>query len=190
MIHPQTTAQLKGLRDFFIAPSAAELSVAYDYLADWVAQPAPTVVDWQTVEFAYNRLFVGPKAPLAPPFASVYLEPEPQLMGKSTMQVRQIYALVGLESPLKNRMPEDHISFELDAYRQLCVALTEVRSAELTGLRTYFLNRHLYRWLPQFISRVRQTDDVPVAIHFVVDCLGDWLAKELSISREPANINV
>jgi TorA maturation chaperone TorD len=189
MTDPQTTAQLKGLRDFFIARNAAELGAAYAYLADWVNQPAPAVTDWQAIEFAFNRLFVGPKAPVAPPFASVYLEPEPQLMGQSTLHVRQIYELVGLRSPLKNIIPEDHLSFELDAYRQLAVASTEVASPELTALQHYFLNRHMHRWLPEFISRVRLAEAVPEAIHFVIDCLEAWLTHELSISRVPATLN-
>lgn len=192
MTDPQTTAQLKGLRDFFSARNAAELEVAYAYLADWVSQPAPAVTDWQVVEFAFNRLFVGPRTPLAPPFASIYLEPEPQLMGQSTRQVRQIYELAGLQSPLKNIIPEDHLSFELDAYRQLSIALVGVPSAELTALRRYFLNRHLRRWLPQFISRVRSAEATPQAIHFVIDCLEALLAQELglpdSVSVGPAEL--
>jgi TorA maturation chaperone TorD len=180
MTDPRTAAQLKGLRDFFSARNAAELGEAYDYLADWVSRPAPVVTHWQQVEFAFNRLFVGPKAPIAPPFASVYLEPEPQLMGQSTRHVRQIYELAGLQSPLKNIVPEDHLSFELDAYRQLCIAISGVPSAELTALRQYLLNRHLRRWLPQFISRMRSAEATPEAIHFVVDCLEAWLAQELS----------
>ncbi|MCG3207567.1 MAG: Tat proofreading chaperone DmsD [Anaerolineae bacterium] len=183
MTDPQTIAQLKAMRDFFVARNAAELAAAYTYLADWVSQPAPAVTDWQAVEFGFNRLFVGPKAPLAPPFASVYLEPEPQLMGQSTLHVRQIYQLVGLESPWKNVIPEDHIGFELDAYRQLRVAAQQVQSHELHALLNYFLTRHLNIWLPRFARRVKTAAAVPAAINFVVDCLAAWLTHELSTNR-------
>lgn len=184
MTNPQTAAQLKGLRDFFNARNAAELRTAYTYLADWVDRPAPAVADWQAVEFAFNRLFIGPKAPVAPPFASVYLEPEPQLMGRSTLQVRQLYALVGLQFQDKNVIPEDHISFELDVCRQLTIALTTVDSAELRALYDYFLNRHLGRWLPDFIHHVRTAAAVPDAIRFVTDCLDGWLAQALPMHHD------
>lgn len=184
MINPQTAAQLKGLRDFFNARNAAELRTAYTYLADWVERPAPVVVDWQAVEFAFNRLFVGPKAPVAPPFASIYLEPEPQLMGQSTLQVRQLYALAGLQFRDKNIIPEDHISFELDVCRQLTLALTAVDSAELRMLYDYFVHRHLHGWLPQFIHHVHTADAVPNAIYFVIDCLDGWLTHEVSMHQD------
>ncbi len=190
MSDPQTIAQLKAMRDFFSARNATELAAAYTYLADWVSQPAPVVTDWQPVEFAFNRLFVGPKTLLAPPFASVYLEPEPQLMGQSTLQVRQIYQLVGLESPWKNIIPEDHLSFELDAYRQLSIAAQQVQSKELQALQDYLLTRHLNIWLPQFIERVKTAVSVPAAIIFVVECLAAWLNRELSLSRTIAPVSL
>lgn len=183
MIDPQTAAHLKGLRDFFIARNASELNAAYNYLVGWTHAPTPAVTDWQAVEFDFNRLLVGPRAPIAPPFASVYLEPEPQLMGQSTMKIRQIYDLVGLQSPVKNIIPEDHISFELDAYHQLAIASAEVPSAELTALQHYLLHHHMRHWLPQFINRVRSAEAVPPAIHFVIDCLEAWLTQELAINR-------
>ena len=180
MTAPQTAAQLKGLRDFFSAANATELAHAYAYLADWVSEPAPDVADWQTVEFAFNRLFVGPRAPIAPPFASVYLEAEPQLMGQSTLKVRRIYELIGLQSPAQNVIPDDHISYELDAVRQLTVAQISPPSAELAATRDYFLTEHMSRWLPQFVDRVRADQALPEAVGFVIDRLEDWLTRELS----------
>lgn len=180
-----TAFQMKALSRFFAAQNATDLQAAYIDLADWVQQPAPDVKDWQAVEFSFNRLFVGPKAPIAPPFASVYLEAEPQLMGPSTLRVREIYALAGLQSPLKNKVPEDHISYELDCLRQFSVALNQIPSAEMGALRDYLLFDHLQHWLPTFINRIRQAEDVHEAILFVVDCLAGWLERELANGRLP-----
>jgi TorA maturation chaperone TorD len=178
-----TAFQMKALSHFFAAQNGAELEAAYVDLANWVSQPAPAVNDWRAVEFSFNRLFVGPKAPTAPPFASVYLEPEPQLMGPSTLRVRQIYQLAGLQSPLKNKVPDDHISYELDCLRQFSVALNQIPSTEMSALRDYLLINHLQCWLPSFIRRVRTATNVHGAILFVVDCLEAWLLREVENSR-------
>lgn len=185
MSAPQMMAQLKGLRDFFAARDAAELEAAYAYLSDWVSPPLPPVTDWRQVGFAFNRLFVGPRPPLAPPFASIYLEAEPQLMGQSTLQVRQLYQLIGLSSPWQGHIPEDHLSFELDAYRQMSAALAEVPSSELAALRDYFLTSHLILWLPQFLARARAAEAVPPAILVMLSQLETWLTQEQSRYQEP-----
>lgn len=178
-----TISQLKALSNFFAARNAAELEAAYHELTAWVQQPAPVVASWQAVEFSFNRLFVGPRAPVAPPFASVYLEAEPQLMGRSTMQVRDLYELAGLQSPLKNKVPEDFISYELDGLRQLSVALSQVPSTEMGDIRHFLLHNHMQQWLPRFIDRIRSTEGVHEAILFVVDCLAACLMLETANGR-------
>lgn len=173
-------AALAALRDFFMAQNATDLAAAYDRLAPSAPQAAPVVLDWPAVEFAFNRLFVGPKALLAPPFASVYLEPEPQLMGRSTLNVRYLYQMMGLISPWQNSLPDDHLGLELDAYYQLQIVISQVNSAELKALQEYFLLNHLNRWLPQFSNRVKTAPEVPAPLIFVVDQLNAWLQAEVS----------
>jgi len=175
--------RLAPLRDFFLAQSRTELGVAYRCLAEQLPGQAPSVTDWQQVEFAFNRLFVGPKAPVAPPFASVYLEPEPQLMGRSTLKIRQIYELMGLSLPWKNIIPDDHLSFELDVYRQVMIVLEHIQSPHLLALQQYFLHHHLEIWLPQFINRVQQSPALPDAISFVINQLAGWLSEETITTR-------
>lgn len=171
---------LEALRDFFMAQNASDLAQVYQLLAANSQTPAPTVDDWKQVEFAFNRLFVGPMALEASPYASVYLDPEPQLMGQSTLKIRQIYEMLGLTSPQKNVIPDDHVSFELDAYRQLTIAMSQVESDELQTVRHYFLVRHLKLWVFEFINQVKAAKDVPEAILFVVDQLAAWLKQEIA----------
>jgi len=170
--------QLEALRDFFFAESAGQMAAAYAALAETAALKLPSVDDWDAVEFAFNRLFIGPKAPLAPPFSSVYLEPEPQVMGKSTLIARQVFEMIGLQSPWQGTLPDDHLSLELDA----CLRFSEIRQAanshEAEELWNYFLFDHLAKWLPLWIDRVRKADQVPEAIHAVINVLADWLAEE------------
>ncbi len=167
---------LLALRDFFIAGRDHEMAAAYERLALVADEPAPYVDYWRQVAFAFNRLFVGPKAPLAPPFASVYLDPEPQLMGRTTLQLRDLYLVLDLSSPWKNTIPDDHISFELDAYRQLLAALAIMHVQELDDARS-FLAAHMRRWLPTFTARIQQGGVTPPAIWFVAAQLLGWAVK-------------
>jgi TorA maturation chaperone TorD len=163
------TTDLAALRDFFLAANAADLQAAYKTLA--AASPDhPEVDDWQAVEFAFNRLFVGPRRLQAPPFASVYLDGQPDLMGVSTLRARQIYHAVGLASPWENAVPDDHIGLELDALRQIGMALSEVESDELCKYY-HLLHDDLAAWTPRFCERVRAASDLPPAIRFVIDRL-------------------
>lgn len=168
----------EGLRDFFLARNGYDLVRAFGVLSIYRPEKAPTVDDWKKVEFSFNRLFVGPRALQAPPFASVYLDPEPQLMGQTTVKIRQVYQLLGLTSPWKNKIPDDHLSLELDGYRQLKTALTDVDSEELQAVQQYYL-KHFQAWIFTFVDRVKKTEDVPGAIIFVVELLAEWLQYEL-----------
>lgn len=170
-------ALVTALRDFFMARDRTELRTAYLALAQAAPQPAPRGIAWDELEFAFNRLFVGPKALFAPPYASVYLEPEPQLMGRTTLKMREFYQLLTLASPARQQLPEDHLGLELDAYRQLQIAATQVNSAELFTLLDY-LSNHLQQWVPLFVARVHRAEGTPPALLFVVDQLAQWLAAE------------
>lgn len=180
MNNEQSVLILVALRDFFMARNGAELARAYTGLVNHSNAPAPRVAEWSSVEFAFNRLFVGPRALLAPPFSSIYLDSEPRLMGQATLKVRYLYQMMGLTSPWLNAVPDDHLGLELDAYYQLRTALGRVNSNELQALRQYFLHNHLKCWLPKFVAKVKATPDVPAAIIFVVEQLIAWLQQELN----------
>ena len=170
-------ALVTALRDFFMANNRPELRSAYLALAQIAPESAPRGIAWDELEFAFNRLFVGPKALFAPPYASVYLEPEPQRLGRTTLKMREFYQLLTLASPARQQLPEDHLGLELDAYRQLQIAATQVNSPELLTLLGY-LSNHLQQWVPLFVARVHRAEGTPPALRFVVDQLAQWLAAE------------
>jgi TorA maturation chaperone TorD len=174
MPHSREQNLLAAFQGFFVAAHGDEMAAAYEELALVADEPAPYVDDWRQVEFAFNRLFVGPKSLLAPPYASVYLEPEPQLMGRTTLQIRELYTLLDLSSPWKNVVPDDHISLELDAYRQLLAAEAVTHAPELELARSY-LATHLRGWLPSFIARIQEAGVTPPAIWFVAARLAAWV---------------
>lgn len=155
----------EGLRDFFLAANAGDLRVAYELLRQGDAA-APPVDDWSEVEFAFNRLFVGPASLVAPPYSSVYLDGQPDLMGPTTTTIRHFYEAIGLVSPWLDSLPDDHLSLELDAYRRLERAGAVLDLDELRDLQA-FLGAHLRSWVPLFVDRVRRSEDTPEAILFV-----------------------
>lgn len=155
-------AQLRSLRDFYLAASRAEMHDAYSALRA-AGAATPQVPSWKDLEFAFNRLFVGPAAVPAPPYASVYLDAQPDLMGPTTLVVRQLYEALGLESPWKGSIPDDHLGLELDAYYRVSVAADSTGQAELREIQA-LLRYHLRSWVPLFHERLRRCEDAPVQI--------------------------
>lgn len=166
---------LTALRNFFLARSSEELSSACTILANVNAQTmGMKEMDWEEAEFAFNRLFVGPMALQAPPYASYYLEAEPQLMGETTLQVRRLYDMAGLVSPLQGHLPDDHLGLELDAALGLLSMIERLYAEEPRALWHYFLNEHLQIWLPKFISKARNAETRHPAIDLALDYLETW----------------
>ncbi|MCF8031385.1 MAG: molecular chaperone TorD family protein [Desulfohalobiaceae bacterium] len=173
-----STELAAALRDFFIASDAAGLGQAYRKIAEAAENAAPRVEDWREVEYSFTRLFVGPRALEAPPFATVYLEKEPLLMGPTTMTVRTVYQTLGLVSPWKNSLPEDHVSLELDAALVMRGMAQQSGSVELDELRRFFLCRHMALWIPEFTQSVSGAGSAHPAIIHAAGLLREWVAEE------------
>jgi TorA maturation chaperone TorD len=170
---------LTSLRDFFISHQAPDLAKACIALSHECTASVPVAAtNWQDIEFAFNKLFVGPQALLAPPFASVYLESEPHVMGETTLMVRRLYQTVGLVSPREGKIPDDHISLELDACLHMRMGLLKSGSLQLGDIYSYFLNEHMARWIPAFIAKINEARELPKLIGWVSWELDNWLVCE------------
>ena len=177
---------LTTLRDFFISRRASELARACIALSHECTASVPVAAtNWQDVEFAFNKLFVGPQALLAPPFASIYLENEPHVMGETTLMVRRLYQTVGLVSPWEGKIPDDHIALELDACLHMRMALLKSGSSQLCDIYSYFLNEHMARWIPAFISKINEAQELSKLIGWVGRELESWLACERQWVAQP-----
>ncbi len=97
----------------------------------------------------YTRLFIGLEKTLAPPYASVYLSKDHLLYGSPVLDVRQFYKKFGLSVNPMNRVPDDHIGFEL-----YCLSFL-LENAVKAALRE-FLSNHLNTWIPSFLSLVEE----------------------------------
>lgn len=176
---PAQKRPLVQLRNFFLARSGEDLAEACTALARGSqAEPDMAEMDWDQAEFTFNRLFVGPMALQAPPYASAYLETEPRLMGQTTIQVRRIYDMAGLGSPLQGRLPDDHIGVELDAALGLSAMARELEAEEPRALWAYFLHEHLGAWIPRFIERARRAEAGHPAVDLALDHLEEWLHRQ------------
>jgi putative dimethyl sulfoxide reductase chaperone len=107
----------------------------------------------------YNRLFVGPNFLPAPPWESVYVDPEHLLFGETTLKVRNIYREFGLQFIHGNNHPDDHIAIELEFLEHLIkMMLPVIYSDDSQGMavlldkQIFFLSNHLLKWTPQFGS--------------------------------------
>ena len=105
----------------------------------------------------YTRLFVGPYKLPCPPWESVYTSAKRLMMQEAYDEVQDLYNELGLKMGDPNIMP-DHIGAELNF---LAVLFGNLHNNP--GKRVYykdiakrFLDEHLMRWLPQFISDMEE----------------------------------
>lgn len=68
----------------------------------------------EALELDFAKLFIGPFELPCPPYGSVYLEKDRQIMGKTTMDVAAIYEAAGLQVEEEMHEPADHIAIELE----------------------------------------------------------------------------
>jgi len=114
-------------------------------------------------EREYHRLFLGPVRPVAPPFESVYREGVSH--GSSTVAFLRELQEVGLEPAKGFGLPPDHVAIELE---YLVVLLGRAKEARRSGQHEEaeawssraraFVDEHLARWLPAFLSRLESAE--------------------------------
>lgn len=168
------TEQAPALRDFFASVDAGDLREAATRISSRFGLSLDRETDWVEVEYDFNRLFVGPAAVPAPPYASAY-QKEPTLMGGPALEVRDAYRALGLEVPDRNATPDDHLAFELDAVAALGGAGgSDPAAAEI---RNWFIGDHMSGWVPRFAAAVREQPGVSAPVRMAVDALTAWLAS-------------
>ncbi len=160
------------LRDFYAAQDAQQVKKAVQDIAQHFALPlAEDDTTWLSIDYAYNALFVGPKAPLCPPYASVYLG-ESTLMGKHALDIRAFYALLGYELREQNRVPDDHVAFIFDAS---LVLFNLPESPPYTTWKKTFVHDYLVKWLPSFCVSIQKQENIEPAFLLVAHATQTWL---------------
>lgn len=67
----------------------------------------------ERVGVEYTRLFIGPGAPAAPPWETLYREGGTVLFGQPTIDMRRLFGKQGYQARAASHQFEDHIGFEL-----------------------------------------------------------------------------
>lgn len=123
--------------------------------------PAAHAATLAELEVAYTALFINRLGGVtAPPYGSVYLDGDGQLMGTSSRKAAEWYLREGLKLELAGE-PPDHLPTELEFLYYLvdqeeqALGRRDVAAArEWTTKQAAFGSEHLLAWGPQFAARV------------------------------------
>ncbi|MBK5144804.1 Tat proofreading chaperone DmsD [Budviciaceae bacterium BWR-B9] len=107
----------------------------------------------QTLNEAYQRLFIGPEALPAPPWGSVYLDRESVVFGNSTLDLRQWQASLGIAVQQQLREPEDHIG--------LLLMLAAWLAENQPGQPGILLGEHVLPWSSRFLTLLEERAEHP-----------------------------
>lgn len=138
------------------------------------------VAEYEAMKYEFNRLFVGPMAPKAPPYESVYRSPDRLVMQAQTVDVRKIYQRAQLQTTGQGHEPDDFIGTELEFMAYLlfrAMNIKEEQNSEQGGsyldLYEEFCCQHADQWWEDFAQVMSQSAKHPVfvAIGDVLMCL-------------------
>lgn len=107
----------------------------------------------QNLDEQYQALFIGPNALPAPPWGSVYLDPESVIFGQSLLALRTFLKQHQIAFQSNQDEPEDHIGLML----MLAAYLAENRP----HLLPEFLSQHLLTWASYFLTQLANTEHYP-----------------------------
>lgn len=119
----------------------------------------PQVADVWDLE--HTRLFVGPGPVAAPPYESVYTDPDGRVMGEAAIHALERYRDAGVCLAPEVRDLPDHVALLTEFMAHLCeeeaAAWTRGDVPEAEGLlssQASFLADHLLSWTPRFSARL------------------------------------
>lgn len=123
----------------------------------------------EKLQIEYTRLFINSSpAVAAPPYASVYLDGDGMLYGKSAERVRSFYRERGVDLLAGSDMP-DHLCLQLDF-------LALLADDNMTEDESLFLASHFRPWFGTFRKRVHAAAQLP--FYTVLVDLIDFITRE------------
>jgi TorA maturation chaperone TorD len=107
------------------------------------------------IQLEYTRLFIGPGAPAAPPWESLYREGGTTLFGQPTFDMRQLYASHGLKvEHSTNNQLEDHLGLELLFLASVGERFSqEAPTSQLIQEQRDFIDEHPLSWIDQLHAK-------------------------------------
>lgn len=157
----------KNLKHFPFANQNEHLQSAITQLKNYLKKSAFKAGedDFENLHWDYTRLFIGPEAPPAPPWESVYVSKDKLLFQESTNAVKRFYESSGFKLENNEHEAADHIGFELDFMYHLSSQSIEnlEKSKTLKTLleqQNKFLKNHLLAFSNAFTCNMIQYADI------------------------------
>lgn len=120
-------------------------------LSDEVLQYIEKGLHCSELDAEYQTLFIGPNSLAAPPWGSVYLDPEAVVFGDSLLKLCDFLAQHQVEFIAEQDEPEDHIGLML----MLSAYLAENRPELLSE----FLQQHFLIWSSRYLQLLTDESD-------------------------------
>lgn len=114
---------------------------------------AITQTENETLDEAYQRLFIGPYALPSPPWGSVWLDKENVIFGDSTLQLREWMQHNHIDIRLTQNEPEDHFGLLL----MMAAWVVENNPQKLPEL----LAQHILPWGFHYLDKMQENADFP-----------------------------
>lgn len=163
--------QVRSIISFFHQPNWAD---------EWgieVSSEIQSLVKAEPTEQQFQALFLGPNDLPAPPWSSVYLDPESVIFGNSLLALREFLSTHQITALGKQGEPEDHFGLML----MLAAYIAETKP----DLLNEYLSQHLLPWSTHFLTLFAQNTNVPFYQGIAL------LAKEtLAIWQDELDLNV
>lgn len=147
-------------------------------LADW--QTALAVPNLQT---AWQTSFYGPGYLPAPPWGSVYLDPERVVFGVSLIELRSFLSNLGLQLTSAMNEPEDHFGLLLLLAAQLATEQEGVNKVP-DSLRQ-LLTLHLLPWSKRYLNCLAES-----AEHPFIKLLAEYTQLRLATWQKDLNLKI
>ncbi|MFQ5506004.1 MAG: molecular chaperone [Planctomycetota bacterium] len=126
--------------------------------------------DRESAAVAHAKLFLGPFQIHAPPYASLYLDPQRRLMGPVSEEAARAYAEAGLAPSDGPRDAPDHVSHELEFMYFLAFQEATAGEPVWAERQRRFWRNHLGRWLPDLARAIARA-----GLHPFYDALAEFL---------------
>ncbi|MFQ5750366.1 MAG: molecular chaperone TorD family protein, partial [bacterium] len=161
-------------------------------LFSFIKQNAEQMDDqfWQNLEIEYNRLFVGPYSPKAPPYESKYTNPSQQMLNSCRVCLLEDYGQENLNLKQDFYDLPDHIVVELEFMALLCEKELHARINHNTEkalkylLKQYdFLVNHLSKWCSEFSKEIASKSK-SILYHSLAVLLRDFISDDLEKLRD------
>ncbi|MCK3658395.1 Tat proofreading chaperone DmsD [Pasteurellaceae bacterium Pebbles2] len=130
----------------------------------------------QNLAEQYQALFIGPNALAAPPWGSVYLDPENVIFGNSLLAFRAFLQQHHIDFTVQQDEPEDHIG--------LMLMLTAYLAENQPDLLPDYLRQHFLPWAFRYLTLLSE-QNVPFyqgLAQLTQETLHDW---QVAFAIEP-----